>query len=93
MDQLNHSPLKGLPEYLRVLVSYLFAGKPPYIMLAPQLFEHLRARGIPVWFMLVNHEKELDIAYKNGATAVLTDRGGWLVEKMREKNIHFQKIQ
>jgi glycerophosphoryl diester phosphodiesterase len=62
-------------------------------MLAPGLFEHLRARGIPVWFMLVNDERELDLAHKHGATAVLTDRPRWVKERMRERNIRFQKIE
>jgi hypothetical protein len=61
-------------------------------MLSPSLFEHLRARGVPVWFMLVNSERELDLAHKNGATAVLTDRAGWLIERMKERQICFEKI-
>jgi glycerophosphoryl diester phosphodiesterase len=62
-------------------------------MLAPALFEHLRSRGIPVWFMLVNEERELELAHKYGATGVLTDRPRWLTERMQERKIRFKKIE
>lgn len=50
------------------------AGKPPSAMAVPQLYTHLRNRGIPVWFLGVNSEEELQAAQALGATGVLSDR-------------------
>ena len=35
-------------------------------MMAPSLFSHLRARGIPVWFLGVNNEADLHLAVEAG---------------------------
>lgn len=92
MNEIESSPLKTLPKWIKILISYLFYGSPPYIMMSSSLFQHLRARGIPVWFMFVNTDRELDLANKYGATAALTDRADWLINRMKERNIHFKKI-
>jgi hypothetical protein len=93
MNEINHSPLKTFPNWFKIFLSYLLAGTPPYIMMTPALFDHLRARGVPVWFMTVNREKELDLAIKYGATCVLSDRGGWLIDLMKEKGKSLKKIE
>jgi glycerophosphoryl diester phosphodiesterase len=74
------------------MLAVLFQGKPPYPMLAPTLFAHLRRRGVHVWFLGVNTEADLHLAVKAGATAVLTDRINWLKETMRQKDLKFAKI-
>eukprot|EP00602_Paraphysomonas_sp_CaronLab_P006862 CAMPEP_0185022208 /NCGR_PEP_ID=MMETSP1103-20130426/4938_1 /TAXON_ID=36769 /ORGANISM="Paraphysomonas bandaiensis, Strain Caron Lab Isolate" /LENGTH=313 /DNA_ID=CAMNT_0027554179 /DNA_START=35 /DNA_END=973 /DNA_ORIENTATION=+ len=69
--------LASVPDWIKVILSYVFAGVPPKIMLAPGLFTHLRKRGVPVWFLGVNHEEHVEMARTYGATAVLTDRVDW----------------
>ncbi len=81
-----------MPEYIKVFLSYIFKGKPPYIMINQALFSHLKRRGIHVWFLGVNNSKELDIAVKSGATAVLTDRPIWLNETINANKIKFSSI-
>ena len=85
--------LKGAPEWLKRILALLFQGKPPYAMIAPRLFSHLRKRGIPIWFLGVNDESDLNIALKSGATGVLTDRINWLSEIVREKNLKFSQVK
>lgn len=75
------------------ILAFLFQGKPPYAMVTPALFAHLRCRGIHVWFLGVNSERDLQLAVRTGATAVLTDRIHWLKGTMQEKNIKFMKIE
>ena len=40
-------------------------------------------KGIPVWFLGVNNDSDLDLAINSGATAVLTDRINWLTSKVK----------
>ena len=61
-------------------------------MMAPKLFNHLRKRGIPVWFLGVNSESDIEIAYRIGATAILTDKVTTVKKYFKEKNIVLQKI-
>lgn len=77
--------LKNFPEWFKLFLSYVFIGKPPTMMVAPGLFAHLRKRGVPVWFLGVNEEVELDLAITTGATGVLTDRPNWACHMMRNK--------
>lgn len=61
-------------------------------MIAPSLFRQLRLRGIPVWFLGVNTEQELQLAMASGATAVLTDRVRWLLGEMKDRGIRFEEV-
>ncbi len=81
-----------MPLWFQKFIAFVFAGSPPYPMVAPGLFAHLRRRGVQVWFMGINNEKDLDLAVRSGATGVLTDRINWLEKTIREKNIVFEKI-
>ena len=60
--------------------------------MAPSLFTHLRARGIPVWFLGVNNESDLQLAVQAGATAVLTDRVNWAVSHVQTNKLRFRQI-
>jgi glycerophosphoryl diester phosphodiesterase len=84
--------LQGLPDWLHRILAFLFQGKPPYPMIAPALFAHLRRRGVHVWFLGVNTEADLRIAISSGATAVLTDRIHWLKETMEKEKLRFAKV-
>jgi len=84
----HEAALKALPDWLKQLLAFLFRGRPPKIMIVPSLFTHLRKRGIPVWFLGVNNESDLQLSIESGATAVLTDRFNWLCEQLRECNRH-----
>lgn len=46
--------LKDLPDFVHRLLAFLFQGKPPAPMNAPQLFAHLRKRGIAVRYFRSN---------------------------------------
>lgn len=83
MERLRHeASLKTVPDWMKQLLAVLFRGRPPTIMIAPALFSHLRQRGIPVWFLGVNNESDLQLAMQSGATAVLTDRVNWLCQQL-----------
>jgi len=97
IERIRHeAALKALPDWIKQLLAVLFRGRPPTIMIAPALFTHLRQRGIPVWFLGVNNESDLQLAVQSGATAVLTDRVNWLCEQLedtkRNKRTDFQSI-
>jgi len=89
----NEKSLKRVPDVFKRLLHFILMGKPSYIMVAPSLFEHMRARGIPVWFLGVNDKESLDIAVKSGATAVLTDRIKWLKNTIEKENLKFSEIK
>jgi len=89
----NEKSLKRVPDVFKRLLHFILMGKPSYIMVAPSLFEHMRARGIPVWFLGVNDKESLDIAVKSGATAVLTDRIKWLKNTIEKENLQFSQIR
>ena len=62
-------------------------------MIAPKLFEHLQKRGIPVWFLGVNDDKDIELALKSGATGVLTDRINWLMSELKCRQESFVEIK
>jgi len=84
---LKEKAIASFPLWIKQILATLLKGKPPYIMVAPGLFNHLKKRGIPVWFLGVNDEKDLRIAESAGATAVLTDRINWIVSYIKDNNI------
>ena len=84
---LKEKAIASFPLWVKRILAALLKGKPPYIMVSPRLFHHLKKRGIPVWFLGVNDEKDLHIAVKAGATAVLTDRINWIVPYINNNNI------
>lgn len=43
------------------------------LLIRPCLFEHLRARGIHVYFWVLNKDEEFKKAFDLGATGVMTD--------------------
>jgi len=93
LEKIQHERATAdLPPFVQRLIAYCFAGKPPYPMVAPGLFAHLRRRGVQIWFIGINTEADLDIAVRAGATGVLTDKIHWLQKTIREKNIVFKKI-
>jgi glycerophosphoryl diester phosphodiesterase len=91
-DIRNEQSLSFLPSWVHPLLHVLFRGKPPHLMIAPSLFRQLRLRGIPVWFLGVNTEQELQLAMASGATAVLTDRVRWLLREMKDLDIRFEEV-
>ncbi len=84
--------IANLPDWIKRMLAYCFRGRPPYAMLAPKLFTHLRRRGIPVWFLNVNSEDDLRLAVETGATGVLTDRIEWLNKTMKENGWKFKNL-
>ena len=73
-------------------MAIVFQGSPPTITIAPGLFAHLRRRGIPVWFLGVNVEHQVDLAVAAGATAVIVDRIKWTSDYIKANNLKFQSI-
>jgi len=93
LDQIrDEQSLSSFPDWVKQVLAFLFRGRPPAAMVVPKLFTHLRARGIPVWFLGVNSEPDLLLAVQTGATGVLTDRIHWLKNTMQEKNLEFMKV-
>lgn len=89
----SEKALKGVPDILKRILHFFLRGKPPFMMLAPPLFEHMRARGVPVWFLGVNSREDLDVAIKAGATAVLTDKVNWLKKTIDNENLKFVELK
>lgn len=89
----NEKAMKHVPDWIKRLLAWIFQGRPPHVMVVPKLFRHLRRRGIPVWFLGVNDEKDFDFAVEHGASGVLTDRIGWLCElKAKNPDAQFKKL-
>jgi glycerophosphoryl diester phosphodiesterase len=92
LDKIRHeAALQALPDWVKRLLAMIFQGRPPFIMLAPGLFSIMRKRGIPVWFLGINDQEQLDIAIKSGATAVLTDRVNWLCEELNKRKAQSER--
>ena len=70
----------------------VFGGKPPRPLIPEGLFNHLRARGVPIFFLGVNDDADIEIAMRAGATAVLTDRPSWLNKRITEGAVALKKI-
>ena len=47
------------------------------------LLRHLRARGVPSWFLGVNTEAHVRVCHRVGGCAVLTDSLMWLARVLR----------
>lgn len=93
LDKIRReSSLRGLPDLAKQWLAAVFGGKPSRAMLCPALFRHLRRRGVAVWFLGVNHEHELELALRCGATGALTDRISWMSTRMRQRNLHFKRL-
>ena len=92
MQVRKEKAVEGFPDFIKRVVSFLLAGKPPKLMCNPTLFAHLRRRGIGVWFLGVNSETDLKIAIDSGATGVLTDRVNWITKYMKENRLAFKKV-
>lgn len=84
---------KALPDAACRVIAYVLGGKPPRALIPPGLFAHLRARGMPVLFLGVNDEADLQIADWAGATAVLTDRPAWLSEQIKAGKVKLQRLE
>lgn len=87
----NQNVFKALPDGACRLIAHVLGGKPPRALIPPGLFMHLRTRGMPVLFLGVNDEADLDVAKWAGATAVLTDRPSWLSQQIKEGNVKLPK--
>ena len=86
---------KDLPLFVQKILHWLFQGRPPWPMVSKKLFTHLRRRGIPVWFMGVNSDEDLKLAFEFGVTGILTDKIDWLttaLEKMERSGQHLKKL-
>ena len=93
MDKIrNERAIADVPDFIKRILAFLLQGHPPYILMCPKLFTHLRRRGIPVWFMNVQTDEELEIAINAGATGILTDKVEWLNETMKRKNLRFKEL-
>lgn len=89
----SEKTLEHAPDIVKRFLAWLLQGRPPNIMLQPMLFTHLRRRGIQSWFMTVNTEEELKIALEAGATGVLTDRPGFIVDLLDRNNWRFKFLK
>ncbi|TFJ84376.1 hypothetical protein NSK_004363 [Nannochloropsis salina CCMP1776] len=84
--------LKVLPDAVCAILAFVLGGKPPSALIPPGLFKHLRARGIPIFFLGVNDEEDLKVAEVAGSTAVLTDRPRWLSQRMMEGKVALRQL-
>lgn len=61
--------LKALPDAVCWVLAFILGGKPPLALIPPGLFKHLRARGIPIFFLGVNDEEDLKVREAGGGIA------------------------
>lgn len=59
--------LKALPDAVCWVLAFVLGGKPPSALIPPKLFKHLRARGVPIFFLGVNDEEDLKVSEKRVA--------------------------
>ena len=95
MTRLKHEgALKGLPKWVLYILLLICRGNPPYIFLQKSLFTHLRRRGMPVLFLGVNTEKDLNLAISIGATAILSDKITSIHQYLSARpHLEFKKIE
>ena len=86
----HEKPFQKLPEFIQRFITWILQGQPPKFMIQPLLFLHLRRRGVPVWFMTVNDEESLRLAISAGATGILTDKPGHMINLLEEKSLRFR---
>merc|ERR1739841_405804 len=66
------------PDWALRLLDRVMGGDPSPAFLCPGLLRHLRARGVPSWFLGVNTEAHVRVCHRVGGCAVLTDSPMWL---------------
>ncbi len=89
----NEKSLKSLPDWVKRIIAYIFAGKPSAMMVSPSLFRHMRKRGIPTWFLGVNDSSDVKVAVDAGASGVLTDKIHWMKSFTSEHRISFKGLE
>lgn len=91
----NDVIFKSVPSWLKDILIFIFrgGGGTPYIFLHPKLYSLLRKRGIPTYFLGVNDIKNLQIAIKHGAAAVLTDKPNFLCSYVKQNGVSFIDVQ
>lgn len=83
----------SLPDVACRILTFFLGGKPPLALIPRGLFTHLRARGIPVFFLGVNDEEDIKVAEWAGATGCLTDRPTWLNKCIKEGKVVLQRLE
>lgn len=58
--------LKALPDAVCWVLAFVLGGKPPSALIPRGLFKHLRARGVPIFFLGVNDEEDLKVRKRGG---------------------------
>jgi glycerophosphoryl diester phosphodiesterase len=74
--------LDAMPMWLCRLLNVFVGGKPSKAFMCPNVVDHLADRACPCWLLGVNEEVDVPIIPKLHASGCLTDRPGWLKEKM-----------
>lgn len=88
----EQSVFKPLPDVACRILTFFLGGKPPLALIPRGLFTHLRARGIPVFFLGVNDDADIKVAEWAGATACLTDRPTWFNTCLKEGKVVLQRL-
>jgi len=63
--------LKALPNAVCWVLAFVLGGKPPSALIPRGLFKHLRARGVPIFFLGVNDEEDLKVRKRGGCVEVV----------------------
>jgi glycerophosphoryl diester phosphodiesterase len=71
-----------LPMWACRLLNVFVGGKPSKAFVAPKLVDHMAKRGCPCWLLGVNEQIDIDVVPRLHASGMLTDRPGWLKEKV-----------
>lgn len=64
---------KGGPKPMFLLLEKLVVRTVNVLLIRPCLFNHLRARGIHVYFWVLNKDEDFKKAFELGANGVMTD--------------------
>ncbi|KAH9595238.1 Lysophospholipase D gdpd1, variant 2 [Schistosoma haematobium] len=62
-----------------------------FILSSPLFIEHLRKRGLPVFFWVCNNEEDMEKAFELGASGVMTDYPRKLTEFLK-KHPEYPKV-
>jgi len=91
IDEVNYArirdqkALKSLPDWVCKVLAFFFGGKPPKLLIPKKMMMHLRKRGMPVWFLGVNDEADINVALQAGATGLLTDKPKFVSEYIKKR--------
>lgn len=93
MERINkEKALMDAPQWLKEMIGYIFQGSPPTMCMLPKLYNLMRKRGTPVYFLGVETQMQIHSAIENGASGFLTDKPNFACKYMRMNRLKMNTV-